>query len=374
MFIIPNPFYIILDDLGWFCGDDDSNSGGPSRTAMPRRHCAEDYIAVNNLGKAIGMKINCGFALSEWDPDNRLLSISNLSKFGKNWNNAAYIDINEIKKCVEIINNSPYIDFSIHALSHGYYAEGVDYVDVSDWYTYIDKKLIMINEDEIRKRLNAFLDLVSYYGITKEINSFIPPSGAYRVNELSKILKDYGIKYITNPFDCTEGLPCPVACIEENGILLSNRNRSVRWNIASANTNNLPADGISTINGKPLYGVFGLHWPNVLHRDSNRNDEVVDRWISYIRRCGEKFTTFIAPDLKSAAHQLLCLSYAETHINDNIITVDLTRLPHINEFYINTKFKPKDYTGCSLKKYAEHQDFATYIVTPTAKTITFKKE
>ena len=369
MFIIPNPFYIILDDLGWFCGTDDSISGGPSRTAMPRRHCVDDYMAVHKLGEAIGMKINCGFVLSEWDPDNRLASIPNLSNFGNNWNNAAYVDNGEINKCVDIINNSPYIDFSIHALNHGYYSNNVDFLDISDWYTYVNKELIMIDECEIRNRLNAFLDLVSYHGIKKEINSFIPPSGAYRVNELSKILKDYGVKYVTNPFDCTEGLPCPISCVEDSGIILSNRNRSMRWNLVGADTSGLPVDGIFIVDGKPSYGVFGIHWANILHPNPKRNYEVIERWLDYIRKCREQFTTFIAPDLSVASHQLLCLSFAKTSFKNGTIYIDLTDVPINLGFYINVKSSIIDYTGCHISVYNTQEDFITYNVKPTEKII-----
>ena len=61
MFVIPNPMQLVIDDLGWFCGDDDRLSGGASRSGMPRRHCAEDYAAINALGEALQMKINCAF-------------------------------------------------------------------------------------------------------------------------------------------------------------------------------------------------------------------------------------------------------------------------------------------------------------------------
>ena len=54
---IPRPLQIALDDVGWFCAEDDRKQGGPSRTGVTRRHCYKDYIAVNELGKRLGMKI-----------------------------------------------------------------------------------------------------------------------------------------------------------------------------------------------------------------------------------------------------------------------------------------------------------------------------
>ena len=134
MFTIPNPVQIILDELGWFCGSDDRPIGGASRTAMPRCHVAEDYEVVNYIGEQVGMKINCAFILGEWDPDNRLRAIPHLSRFGDKWDNASHLDMERAKRCAQVINNSPYIDFCLHGLNHGYYMDGVDNWDTSDYF------------------------------------------------------------------------------------------------------------------------------------------------------------------------------------------------------------------------------------------------
>ena len=63
--MIPRPLQIVVDDLGWFCGDDDRESGGASRSGMPRRHNHKDYMAMNELGKALDQKIFCAFCLAE---------------------------------------------------------------------------------------------------------------------------------------------------------------------------------------------------------------------------------------------------------------------------------------------------------------------
>ena len=49
--IIPNPLQITMDDLGWFCGKDARDKMEPARTGITRRHCAEDYEVVNEIGK-----------------------------------------------------------------------------------------------------------------------------------------------------------------------------------------------------------------------------------------------------------------------------------------------------------------------------------
>ena len=199
--VIPRALQIVVDDLGWFCGDDDRASGGASRTGMGRRHGYKDYMAMHELGKALDQKIVCGFCLAEWDPDNRLKKFPNVSKYGENWDNASYIDMEEAKKCAKIINDSPYIDFALHGMGHGYYCEENTRDDASDFYIIKPGKVVeMTDEIYIRGILENFLGIMEYYGIKKEVTSMIPPTGVYRFKELSRILADYGIKYVSAGF------------------------------------------------------------------------------------------------------------------------------------------------------------------------------
>ena len=72
--LIPHSLQITLDDVGWFNGADDRPNGGSAHTGIARRHCAEDYAAINELGRRLNMRINCAFTVGEWDPGNRLRS------------------------------------------------------------------------------------------------------------------------------------------------------------------------------------------------------------------------------------------------------------------------------------------------------------
>lgn len=366
MFTIPNPFFLVIDDLGWFCGDDDRKSGGASRTCMPRRHCAADYAAVNALGKAVNMKINCAFVLSEWDPDNRLKSIPYLSKYS-NWDNASHLDTDEAKRCVEVINNSEYIDFALHGLNHGYYAPFVDTPDVSDFYYYKNGEVFTVNEKEIRQRIDAFYDILNFHGINKKITSAVMPSGVYRWNELSHILHDYGIKYVTNPSYGTKDLPSEDAIcgIENSGIITCNRLCMAPWDSVDAATDSLPSCGFP--DGEK--GVFGLHWPNILNADPNLNMQTVDRWIRYINNCSEHIETFISPDIETTMHQFLYLTRSEIENSGNEILINVSKVPISDAFYVNLSNPPVSYDNCLMTEYKRHDNFTTYKVAPKDKKI-----
>ena len=177
--MVPRPIQIILDDLGWFCGDDDRKFGGASRSGMPRRHCYKDYEAIHKLGEAIDQKITCGFCLSEWDPDNRLRDLFYISKYGDAWDNAKFYDKEEVEKCVSVINSSPYIEFTIHGIGHGYYSDDNENKDMSDYYKKVNKKRIPTSYEYRKKIFDSFFDLMKYHGIEKDVKTMIFPSGAF---------------------------------------------------------------------------------------------------------------------------------------------------------------------------------------------------
>ena len=116
--VIPAAIEICSDDEGWFNGSDDRYEGRPSRTGMTRKHCAEDYIALNETGKAIGMKIMCPFVIGEWDRWNLLRNETGMTYEPKTWDRASKIDLKEAERCFEAIESSEFIELAHHGV-HG---------------------------------------------------------------------------------------------------------------------------------------------------------------------------------------------------------------------------------------------------------------
>jgi len=356
--IIPKPLQIVVDDMGWFCPNDDREKGGPSRTAMSRPHVAADYEAINNLGKALDMKINCAFIIGEWDPDNRLKDIPNLSKWGKDWDNVYYIDKNKLIECIDVINNSPFIDIAVHGLMHGYYIENTDNPDVSDYYFLRQGNLYMIPEREVRRRIEAFFDILKYHGVNKKVNSFVPPSFRTRWGELSRILGDYGIEYISTIFkflDCDNDKPVDVGI--ENGIVTLDRNNNlIPWNEISTDFSKLPC----------AVGVFGAHWPNFLHTDAERNSEVIDSAVKYFKKCGNQFGTVLSRDMEFCANQSLCEAYSV--IRNGV--VDLSSVPKkLDSFVVSSKREISSCDSARIVRIGDRDGFINYEIYPTTNIV-----
>ena len=363
--LIPMPLHLVIDDLGWFLGEDDRKNGGPSRSGMPRRHVAKDYAAINKLGEALDMRISCAFVIGEWDPDNRFLEIPHLSKYGDKWNNAAYLDREEMDRVLAVINSSPYIDLNIHGLLHGYYMDGVDDYDTSDYYYRINKELYMTNESEIKLRIGKFRELLDYYGIKKSTESFVPPSFAYRWGELSKVLSALGIKYISTIFSTMRCDGEKPACVGvENGIVTLDRNNNlIPWNECDCCFEDLPT----------AKGIFGAHWTNFLHPDPERNGEVVERAVGYFRRCAERYGIVLSRGIEFAAIQSLYHTYAKVSYEDGRMSIDLRSLSATpakgKPFIISSTVAPLKVEGAKVRPYEQKTDFSSYELTPEGDTV-----
>ena len=368
--IIPSSLQITMDDVGWFNGEDDRKNGGSARTAMTRRHCAEDYAAINELGKRLNMRINCAFILGEWDPDNRLRGVKHLSKYGDAWNNSAYLGKAEMQAVTDTVNASPYIDIAVHGLLHNYYNPKTPYSN-SDYYYSIDGVTYMSPEDEIRARLNAFFDILEYYKVNKTVNSFIPPSFKYIWGSMAHILADYGIKYVSTLFESMavpSGVTKPISVgIEGEGIITLDRNNNIiPWYEISTNPDTLPV----------TEGIFGCHWPNILHVDKTRHSEIIDNWVRYFERCSNVYGIILSRDIAFAATQSIFRKYTSVNYENGIMTADISQVPGIQgcgeKFYISSHSEIKSYSGCEIKVYERKNGFINYEVTPINNIMKFE--
>ena len=356
---IPRPLQVIMDDLGWFNGSDDRKIGGPSRTGLRRYHCLEDYMAVEEFGAAIGQKINCAFVLGEWDLENELpKKIKYFSHFGDSWDNAKYRDPEQMEKIADFVSNAEHIDVALHGLYHGYYMPGVDNHDTSDYYYRINKQLFMVPEDEIRLRIETFFEFMNKYGIKKQVNSFVPPSGAYRVNELSRILREYGILYVTLPFRVmTPKIEDPEETVFiENDIISSNRyeQKALPW---------LGYD----IDFDTAYipnGIEGTHWPNILNMDPTKNSSSVAKALGFFRRGAARFDLVITRDVAECSTQYLYEKFTKVSVDGNTVHFDFSEVPQatgrLDHFVINVKGMIAQSEGCEYSVFGRQPDFTNY--------------
>ena len=363
--IVPKPLQITMDDLGWFCGKDGRKKMEPARTGISRRHCADDYETVNEIGRRLGMKINCAMIMGEWDPDNRLRHIAGLSPYGESWNNAAYFDKKEAERCAEVINSSPYIDIAVHGLQHSYYIPGGCYSN-TDYYYLKDGEWQDIAENEIRTKIDAFFELLNHSGIKKPVNSFIPPNFVYKQGYISKILKDYDILYISTAFETMPELKKLSGAEVEEGIIVIDRNNNlIAWDEMESSLDKLPC----------VNGIFGCHWANVCHKNPSENYKLVDSWVNYFEKHRKNFGTILSKDIAFCATQTIYNKYSEISADNGCYTIDLKNLPKADglkeSFYISTGEPLTKWSGCDVEVYESCGEFINYKITPKSNILRF---
>ena len=365
--VIPDSLQITMDDLGWFCGEDGREKMEPARAGVKRNHEEEDYEVVNELGRRLGMKINCAFMLGEWDMDNRLKNIPHLSPYGENWDNASRFDKEKAKRFVDIINTSPYIDIAHHGLHHSYYIPGNVYSN-SDFYFLKDGKWNEAPEDEVRMKIEAFYDIYELNGFKKEITSFVPPNFTYHLNHLSPVLKEYGILYLSTIFDRIEPKTENLSSVEiENDIITVDRtNNLIDWDEMESNPLSLP----------DTVGIFGCHWANICHKDPKKNYTLVDNWVKYFERCKGNFGTILSTGISFHATQLLYKKYSAVKNENGVFAIDVSGVPKHkgmeDSFYISSEEVLENYSGCELEIYEKQKNFINYKVTPKGNILKFK--
>ncbi len=364
---IPHSFLIVVDDVGWWCGNDHRYKNGPSRSGIERRHCIDDYKAVIELGKSLNMRIKCGFVVGEWDRKNILANLRNSNKYGADWDNASRLDPQIDDVCDFINANSKYMELAMHGVMHMYWDDNQK-MQHAEFYQTDEKtgRNKMTPPDVIREHIEAYFEILQQNSLTTDIKSFIPPCFRYIYSrsddQLSAILAEYGIKYVSTPFSSMQytGYEKPVSACVENGIITVDRTSDLTsWYAVDAK----PPDIV-----KKSY--YGMHWPNLLNENPEKNTETVNRWINYFKKYKNNFEILTAKDNAEGSTQALYKRFTDINLNEDTLTLDFKRVDlqgatRLGDFfYLNAKNDltlSADNSICiSISKI--HKEYATYKV------------
>lgn len=361
--ILPGALQIVVDDVGWFFGNDDRYKGGPSRSVMPRRHRPDDYAALERLGRALHMKITCALVIGEWDSKNILKGVPGATRYGDDWDNARFFKEREARDCIDVIKNSTHIEFALHGLLHWYWEKSNSpYPEF--YYLDSDNKLKMPPREHLLKHIDAFFEIYNQWGFNGPIRAFLPPCFSYQFDKsasgLSRILSQYGILYTIAPFDMMGACgQKPVLCDVENSIITVDRTSDLCcwYKYDTSPDFNYFKDGI-----------FGFHWVNFLKLIPQNNSMVVDKWIEYFRLAGKRFGTVLSKDIAFAASQALYKRYAKLIFEKDTVIIDLKEALAmgakglLNKLYISIKNEAviTEAKGCAAVPFEYQSTFTTY--------------
>jgi len=332
---IPRPIQVVIDDVGWWSGEDGSEWQEPYRTGINRNHVVADYKAIVALGKALGIRPQAATILGEWDKKNILRRVPHSTWMGKKWDNSKWVGP-WLEEAADVINsNKENFELTMHGLGHEWWTDGK--FTRAEW---ADNAGVMRPKEDIERHLDAFAEIMRQNNLGELPKSFVPTAfrhgfGVTPGNEVSiaELLKKRGFTYINTPFVIMrnkDDVQHDLFGIDSGILTVDRGNDLLDWDMISARP-----EGV--IKGS----TCGMHWPNLLHEDSEKNMEIVDSWVKLLAPYNDKPETMLAKNSVIFQQQLVHYKCSKTEIQDGIIKLDFTESNKLDTITSNEELSIK---------------------------------
>ena len=367
--IIPLGQAIIVDDVGWFWGNDERSQNGSARSGMPRFHTPDDLHALNAVAKGLGIKIGCSLVLGEWDKNNRLRGVPHVTPDEDGWDVKSNIDMDYANAYFEALNGSENLEFYLHGLMHAYYINGKLHTARQYYPTVFDENgkdigFTWLPPEEFENMVKLFLEIYNDWGFTKEIKTFVSPCGCRGGIDddgniaYAKVLRKYGIEYWANGWMNYDEY---VGTIE--GLITSKGRCIAPWNAYGINPKYL-----EPLDGEKIDTHLCGHLANFIRIDPEDNFEYIDAWVKHFRENYDKFGSMLAVDNAESSSQSFYKKFASVESTSNGYVIDLSAVDAIeapgkkNEFFVSLRdsVKPKSVIGGSIALYQKREGYKTY--------------
>ena len=315
--VIPMPIQVVIDDVGWWSGTDGSKWQEPYRTGINRNHVPADYQAIVELGKALGIRPQAAMVLGEWDKQNILRNVPHSTWMGKNWDNSKWQGP-WLEEAADVISqNQDSFEITMHGLGHEWWTDGE--FTRAEW---ANNDGIMRPKDDIERHFDAFAEIMKQNNLGDLPGSFVPTAfrhgfGITPGNDVSiaELLRNRGFTYINTPFGIMrnkEKVQYGIFGVD-SGIMTVDRE----------NNDLLPWYEISKKPEGVIEGsTCGMHWPNLLHEDPERNSEIVEGWVNLLAPYKDKQDTMMAKHSDEFQHQLAHHVCTKMELHGNKIELD----------------------------------------------------
>lgn len=319
---IPLPIQVVIDDVGWWSGRNGSTQRvpfhEPFRTGIARDHVPADYAAIASLGRQLGIRPQAAFIACEWDKENILGAVPSCNWMGAAWDNARHVGPWQDEAAQILRDNRAHLELTLHGIGHEFWSAD----DNGDWtFTraeWHDTAGVMRPRATLQRHLELFARILQQHDLGDFPTSFVPCAFLHRFCEngggLAELLKTAGIHFISTPFFTMrggEGLEGKRFGFD-SGVLTVDRGRDLQnWYVIGTP----PA-------GEFQNAICGMHWPNLLHLDPQRNEEIVAAWVDFLRAQHQRFDRTLAPDTTFFATQLLHHETTKCVLQNNAVFLD----------------------------------------------------
>ncbi len=332
---IPLPIQVVIDDVGWWSGKDGSKYQEPYRTGINRNHVPADYLAIVDLGIALGIQPQAATVLGEWDKENILRKVPHSTWMGDKWDNSQWVGP-WLEEVSDIINsNKENYEITVHGLGHEWWVDGK--FTRAEW---ADNNGVMRPKEILEQHLDAYAEIMHQNNLGELPKSFVPNAfrhsfGVTKGNDISlaQLLAGRGFTYINTPFSSmfnSEAAQHHYFGVD-SGIMTVDRGADfLDWDV---------------IDGKPdgmiIGSTCGLHWPNMLHENPERNAEVVERWIELLAPYNDNEKTMLARNSLEFQQQLPHHELTKISIGDKAIDLDFSDTANVKTIISNSRLTLK---------------------------------
>lgn len=370
--ILPLSQAIIVDDVGWFNGDDERMKNGSARSGIPRFHAPSDVRALNAIAEGLGTKIGCSLVLGEWDINNRLRGVPHVTANPEKWDVKSKIDMDYARAYFEALEESAGLEYYVHGLMHAYYIEGRLHTARQYYPTIFDENkkdigFVWLPKEEFHRMIELFYEIYNDWGFKKELKTFVSPCGcrgaidAEGNLEYAEVLRSFGIEVWAN------GWVDHKPNVDTIGGMITSKGRCIApWNGYGINPKYL-----APLDDSRLDTHLGAHLANFIRFNPEDNFEYVDAWIKYFRDVTRMFGRMLARDNADSASQSLYSRFAKVEKCDGGYIIDLSEVDALcavgrrNEFFVSFKdaVAPKTISGGEISLYETHEGYKTYKIT-----------
>ena len=339
---IPMPIQIVIDDVGWWSGEDGHEYQEPYRTGISRNHVPADYQAIVDLGKKLGVRPQAATILCEWDKENILQNLPTSTWMGEKWDNSKWVGP-WLDEAADIIrSNQNHYELTLHGVGHEYWQD--KNMTRAEW---ADRSGQMRPLDQVELHLDYFQKILDQHQLGSFPTSFVPTAFLHGFGwsdhkiSMAEVLKKRGIYYINTPFHNmynAEDAQFELFGVDSGVITVDRGKDLLGW------------DDISKKPSGILTGTTcGLHWPNLLHKDPSRNSEIVEAWVKFLKPYNDKLETLLAKDSSTFINQLVHHVCTKVQVYEHRIEIDFRETNKLSELVSDNQFAVKIESEKKLK-------------------------
>jgi hypothetical protein len=317
---LPLPLFLVIEDVGWWQGEDGSARGEPYRNGFCRRHCLADYRALVDLSERLSMRIAVAMVVGEWDRTNLLRDIAGATWMGRAWDNRRNQGPWLAEAARYLCRHERHLELAVHGLCHEFWRDGK--MQRAEFH---DDDGLMRPREIVADHLRAYAAILRDNGFSGFPRLFVPPALRHSFGNgdgsMQAVLNDFGITHVTTRFARARQYSPPIhdKITWECGVALLERGLSpVAWPQAAAEPQALP-----------LNPIVALHWGNLLHPDPARNGEIIARWAQRIVAEAADIGRIMAIDVDDCWRQAAVCYLARFRFGQRMVGIDLRDLPSL---------------------------------------------